>query len=396
MVALANAAVATTGKAQVFEFDPFVISSFTYDDNYLRTASRSETVEVSGDDDPSELIFRNGGGGTASANVSRQEFNLSFEVADNRFVNNEQLDHLDYRVSPAWNWRVGGFCNGRLSYNNSQRLQSFNDSDEQERVRNLQRRTAYTLDGGCNVDPRFRLVSRLERNELRNSEEDRESGDRIVQLVEGGIEYETRRENAIGTRVRVADRRFPNRQKNEASASDNRFTEYDAFAYGRWRPTAKIRLNGSAGVSVRQAEDFSERNFTEPFGRLEMAYAATSKLSFTLTYLRDVFPSDDLVATFRLRDEVSARAIWQIRPKLTVTGALSNRWDEFLGDAVGAGDEDLEDRSDRTFDGDLSVNYQPIDNISISVGSRLSIRKSNQPDREYNSTLVFTSVRLSM
>ncbi len=387
--------VSIAGAAgQIVEVEPFVFSRTSFDDNFLRTANSAEAVAISGDSDPSEFIFGNGGGASAVARLGRQRLRLDFQVVDNRYLRNDRLDNIEYSVTPAWDWRVGDICDGRLSYEDSRSLASF--ADFEQLVKNMQRRIRFAADGGCYVDPNVRLVTTLSRFELRNEAEVREDADRIAQQLEGGVEYVGRGDNALGLRFRVGDLRYPNRDKSAASASDNRFTDYDAFVFARWEVSSKTALRGSAGVTVRKAEEFDERDFTEPFGRLQVEYSPTSKVDLRIVYLRDVIPSDDLVATFRVRDEVAVDAAWQVRPKFSLAVSGATRWDSFLGDPTGGIGSDLADRADRTVDAGLSLRYEPLEGLRVSMGARLLSRKSNEAEREFDSSSVFASVRFSL
>ena len=91
----------------------------------------------------------------------------------------------------------------------------------------------------------------------------------------------------------------------------------------------------------------------------------TPKISLTLSGGRTIDSPQTVDSALETDDVIELGADWEFTPKIDFSSALSFARSSF--ETAGDGGSLAEDREDRTFSSEVTVGYQPIDNLRLSL-----------------------------
>lgn len=393
---LATSAAAKEGDT----FRPFVSLGYFYDSNLFRLAE-SEYAFVPQISDQYGVLSA---GLSVDWKPGRQQVVASAAKSLVRFDRNTQLDYdgSDYKVQ--WNWHLGNRWSGQLGATESVTQSSF--SDLQERVNNQVKRERRFGRADWEFHPRWRISGGVEASDGTNSAPSQVSQNFQQQVHDVFLSYRTPKGSNLRAQVRWLDAEFPNPQclfffGACFAAADNSYQQTEYNLLGDWRLSGKLTLRMQAGWVDRKYDNILRDDFggfarLEPrpdfsglAGRVTAEWYATAKTLLSASLYQELGGAQEIHASSVLKKGASANGVWLVREKWRLNAGVTFENRDFRGDP-GSG---LSLRNDDTLGASLSLNYAPIQTVSVDVGMSAGRRDSNISHEDYTFHSLFANVR---
>jgi exopolysaccharide biosynthesis operon protein EpsL len=313
------------------------------------------------------------------------------------------FDGSDYKAT--WNWRLGNRLTGNLGATESLSQSNF---DSVGLVNNQAKRKRSFGRAEWEFHPRWRIGGGVEKTDNTNSALSQASNDFQQQAQEVVLTYHTPKGSKLRAQVRKIDAEYPNLQCLSNAfplcfeIADNSYkqTEYNLLI--DWSASGKLTLRGQAGWVDRQYENtlrsvsnffvpqFKQRpDFSGFAGRVSGDWYATGKTLLSVSAYRELGGTQDINASSVLKTGASLNGVWLMRDKWRLNAGATFENRDFKGDSGST----LPLRNDDTLGGSLSLNYAPIQAVSLDVGMRVGRRDSNMTVENYEFKSLFANVR---
>lgn len=92
------------------------------------------------------------------------------------------------------------------------------------------------------------------------------------------------------------------------------------------------RITGSAGLTTRQHQQVSQRNFTGPTGRVNITYRQSDKTTWTTSVFQEIGAWEDATSSYLLTRGFTITPSYSISEKLVAQGNYGLRRRSFEGD----------------------------------------------------------------
>jgi exopolysaccharide biosynthesis operon protein EpsL len=362
----------------VVDFNPYIYTGLTYDDNLFRFSSDKEANAASGYA-KSDVVKKLGVGVDANLHLSRQLVTLSADLSQNRYNNNAFLDNNGKSLSLGWSWRLGSDIYGKISTSKSESISGFDNNND--RVRNA--RTVNNKHADINWDflPSWTLHASHEYVDLNNDQTSYQYLNREDDIYEAGIRYS----NPLGTQVGLYYR------KADSDYLDRLNTLY-GFYYGTaraqkqvgvtmaWLPSQKTKISGQVSKVNFKRESGLQKDFNGINQRWNFTYLLSGKSNIVLTAYNEATSVDDLFASYVEYKGFSVKPTWGATSKISITGVFSIEDREFLGNSLTGVPSRANDRTERA---SVSMAYKPIDKALIQIGYSNEKRDANIENNSY-------------
>jgi exopolysaccharide biosynthesis operon protein EpsL len=325
---------------------------------------------------------------------SRQLIAVRAQATNNRYVTYDNLDYVGYNFGATLNWVVGSDWDGDAGWSRGQSLGSFVDT--RLNVRNL--RTAEDLFGSAlfRIAPDWKLRAGLRNSRLDNSQASFRSGNYDVTSLEAGSRYFSKGgDNYVGGNLRYSDGRFPERVfVPGVSTTSNRYTQYDLEGTVDWHYSGLSMLSGFFGLTVRQSEGLSQRDFAGPTARLTGVYGLDGITALNVTLRRELTFLETATANATLVQGVSFGPSFQWSEKLLAQANYSYSERKYL-DNPGFIANPFPDRKDRIQGLSGTVAWAPLRKVQVSATLSYDKRTSNAPFSNYDAVSMFVSGQIT-
>lgn len=322
--------------------------------------------------------------------VSRQRLIADLNLSEQTYDKNTNLDFVGGDGRLAWMWQVGNYWSGEASYKKRRTLGGF--SDFRQNLQDLIDIDTYTLTGGYQLHPRWRISAEITDQESTHSATTRKSLDSKANVIGTEVRYRTPAQNSIGMQIRRTDRSFPNRATVGPISFDNGHTENRLNAVASWQSTGALKIDAQLGRVEIQHNQLSQRDFSGMTWRAGAIFDATSKLRLNLNTTRDVRLYEDLATSFIVVNSVGFSPIYAVSPKVILQGDLTFEKRDYRGDP-GFVIVNI-NREDNIRLGRFGVTYSPIRNIDLSLSYETGDRKSNTFLNSYEYQSWFGTLRI--
>jgi exopolysaccharide biosynthesis operon protein EpsL len=347
-------------------------ATWTHDDNLIRLPPDSATDPAKKADTTRTL-----GAGLKFENViGRQRLIADLNLNQSAYARNTNLDFLGGEGRLAWLWQVGNYGSGEAGYRKRRALGGFEDF--QQNVQDLIDADTYTLTGGYQFHPRWRIAAELTEEESVHSAPVRQTLDVYATSAGVNLTYRTPGDDSIGLQARRTDRSYPNRAVVGFGTVDNGHRETRLNAITAWRFSGKLKLDAQVGhADVRHAL-LSVRDFSGATWRAAATWDPTGKLRLSLNGSKDVRLYEDLATNYTVVKSVGLSPIYAATPKIMLRGDFNFEKRDYRGDP-GFLLAPAPAREDDTRLARVSVSYSPIRNLDLSVSYEAGDRQSNVP-----------------
>lgn len=360
-----------------------VSQSLYYEDNLYRLASGVSAPEGQRDD----TISVTGLGLVFDREYSRQRLRANVGLSHSAYAVHDDLDYTAPDVSLAWDWRLGNHWSGTLSHTYAESLAGFEDVAATNQVIRL--RTRSGLSANYWWHPDWAIGAGASRVRNRYQDNARPASENDSQTVDLNLTYRPATGNRVVLTLRHTDGRYPNRAAVAGSIRD--YTQRDGRISGEWRLTGALHVTGDVGFTERTYDLAPSRDFTGVTGRLAANWQPTAKTSVELSWRREIGAEEDLVSNYAVTRVLRLAPRWSITDKIALGGFIERSSRDYGGDPeLGFGGL-VATRDDITRRYGLTLSYQPMRALSVSLGVQHQSRSSDVASREYEAESAWVS-----
>lgn len=369
--------------------NPYVYARVANDDNLFRLSDDAEALAVIGTVDPDDTVTQIGAGLDIDAPFSRQRLRANLSVYKADYSRFDSLDHVGADVSSVVNWEVGNLFAGDVGFKFTRQLSRFYEL--QAIAKDIRTRKIFFLNGGYRFHPSWRVVGDFSILDLTQTERPQLDRSESSQAVE--LQLSTSANTKLGTRIRHTKGNFERLQIVNGNEINNDFTEMEYSVVLYWEGSKKSRLEGRLGLTQRDHAQASERNFNGTTGRLSYAWLITAKTRIDSAIWRETTTREELTI-FVVGNGVSIEPKWFATRKISVAANIERETRDFEGisEAVALVDGTRQDTATSL---GVSVKYEPLDNVALSLGYDNERRNSNIDRADFRSTLLFVRAQVS-
>ena len=373
------------------------------DSNLFRLSDA--TPPIAGSAQKHDTIYRYGVGVDVDLPVSRQRVLLVGRVEQRKYDEFDALDHTAYQLGGTWRWVVGNDWSGDIGYERRKYLEGFGET--QALVKDMVTADHAFANGGYLLTPRWRVRGGLELWKFDHSDARRAPSEARITSVIAGVDYVTPALNSIGGQLRYNDGDYPNPQPaiigGAPTLVDNSYREWEASVVLHWVLTGKTTMDARLGYTMREHEQFPQRDFDGFTGRISFDWFVASKTLLNFVAWRETLGNTGVLATdlvtqsasfasYVLSSGVSFGPSWAPTAQVVLHGRIVRETRDFKGSATlaGAGAE-IED----TFTGyRLAAGWNPRRFLELTIAADRGERNSNFAPRQYDYTAVMANARV--
>ena len=309
-----------------------------------------------------------------------QRFVLDATITAYRYRTFDQLDFDAAQYSGAWHWRLTPRFSGKIGVDQSESLVNYSDFRQFD-VRNVRTTRSqdalgeYWIYGGWYVTGG--VSSRQSKTDVPVTGEDNYRDDRF----EAGVRYRTLAGNSVHVILRSHDGDYVDRQPDPVQLLGDGFEGGEAELGATWVLSGRSTLDGKVRSIEYRENGFAQRNFSGNAGTLEWRWTPAGRLALALSASRALFPWRDLTATYRVEDQFGVRANWELGGRTVLTASLlrsDSDYREPLATLPGP------ERNDRTYSGQLGVEWRVLRNAYANASWLRQRRDSNYPQFQFD------------
>jgi len=294
--------------------------------------------------------------------LSRQRLIADLNLNDTRYDKNSNLDFFGGDGRVAWLWQIGNLWSGEAGYRQRRFLGGF--EDQFLRIQDLVDSRTYTLSGGYEFHPRWRISAELADEEATHSAVSRRSLDFDGKTSGLSLTYHTPAANSIGVQAQRTERRYPERITTSFDHSETRLN-----AIAKWRLSGAITLDGQIGYSQIRHDVQSDQNFAGLTWRAGAAWDLTGKFRVNLAGSRKLSLYETTLANYVVIDGLRVSPTYAISEKVALQAELSRENREYR--------PGIPQRKDKIRLTRIGLTYSPVRNLDVSLSYETGDRNSN-------------------
>ncbi len=351
-----------------------------YDDNLFRRSTNETT----------EQITRSTLGVKLDKSYSLQRVLVDIWVVDNKYHKNDYLDFVGKNYNAAYLWALTPSLTGSLSSRQTETMNNFGDF--LQTAQNV--RTFTTNEFTARYSPHnvWGLILGVSQNKLENSQLFTAITDFDAKGLDYGVSYNLPSGSYMKFLVHNRNGSFSKRPLDPVNVFDNGYKENE-YEFDLYIPEEGLStLTAKIGYVDRKYDNYSVRDFKEYIGNLNYNLKWTGKIRTDFLLSRTVAPYETINSTYSISDTFSTRLKYEVSSKIEAGLNLrySNR------DFEGRAQFDMSGRVDieRLFGG--FVNWNPTQNIGVSLTTQKSYRDSTISRFDYEDTLTAINFELKI
>ena len=376
----------------------YTIEQFTYDDNLYRLPRQFADLEsIIGPGTAREDYINRASLGIAGRwAFARQAIALDLQVDDNRFRNNEVLDHTGGNGAFRWDWRAGGNLTGQVGADYKRALAGFANS--RFLAKDLLDTQGYFGNVAYLVGTRWTVRAGVRDAETSHSAASRDLDNVHAQSGNVALEYETAVRDVVGWEYRYTEARYPRNATALLRLVDRDYRENSWAVRVKYAPSAKTLLEARGGYIERIYPAASTSDVGDGFSgetwRASVQWLASAKTQLKIQGWRELRAYVDAESEYFVSEGGSVTPLWQPTDKWHVSLECSLENQDYLGSglAVNAG----AGRRDTVSAGELVLSYQPRDWIHLHLSYRAEQRGSNRLFLEYEDRVTSVDLQLTL
>ncbi len=360
-------------------FDVYVFTDATYDDNVFRVANSAEALAQSGTTTRSDIETTFGVGANVKIPVSRQQFNVDAELRRTLFNRFDQLDNNNGELKGEWQWAYASRASGTLGYEYERGLTDFFEFQSASRDTIVDQN--FYGSAKIPVHPRWTVV--LGSNARDVDYDERPELDRDTTAIYAEALFQTRARTFVGVRLQESETEFDNN-----GLVNNDFDESNYSVVVRWNVTGKSRFAGSLGRTERDPSNAASGDFSGGTGQVEYRRIISGKTHVDFKLFRQTSLVDE-IASLVVAEGAAVEPQWKISPKLTFRGELRYEERDFRG-LTNSG------RSDDLLSLRARLAYKLSRALTLNLGLGYQTRDSNVDDSEFDQTELSAGIRFTI
>ncbi len=375
------------------DLDIFIADQLTYDDNLFRVPGSITPVSL----DTGETFSRSDYVNRATLGidgrwlVSSQAFELGLAADDNRFEENDELDHVSGKARVVWDWQTAGDWSGRLGADYGRSLASFANS--RLFTRDLLDTLSYLADVRLGVGSRWALRTGARQFEVSHSASVRELDDFESTMGYVGLDYLTPAGTLFAAEYRRTDAGFPHETFVGGELLQRDYVEDAATFRVRHPFSDKTLFEGSAGYVQREHDNPLVEDYSGDIWRLALNWRPGFKTTVIFAGWRELKAYEDLESDYFKATGMSITPTWQMTEKLRLELAASWEEQDYIGSNTALPDSVA--RRDTVEAARIGLTYLPREPLSLAFNFRMENRDSNRETYAFDDNLGSVELRFT-
>jgi hypothetical protein len=376
----------------------FVGYQYTYDDNLFRLPSPSNYPNPPIQPGASQVDHINTAVAGLDGNwiAGRQSVNYDFEVDNNRFIRNSDLNNTSGTGRAVWNWSVESNLTGTLGADYTRTLAGFADSFFFQR--DLVDRAEYFGSGRFQIGPRWAVYGSLSDADTTNSAAVVRFNNFDTQTAKGGVEFATSLQNTVGWEYRYARGHYPDPDFFlNGTKYDPDYRENSSVFLGKYLFSERTVLSGDVGYLRRDYPSAPVGAFSGEIWHAKFQWQPTPKTSLLVTAGRDLQAYLYAQSDYFVQDGISVAPTWVESDKLTWTASVSWYRQNYILSNVSVlipSQLLLVARHDNLSAQQINLAYTPYRWLLLNILYHHEVRSSNQPLLGYDDDIVQAGVKI--
>jgi hypothetical protein len=389
-------------------FIPYLQYVWTYDDNVFRLPSAGNYPAVTSLIPPGTSVADHIETGSVGFDghwlVSRQSIDYDFEVDENAYVRNTDLNNTSGLAKALWNWSFATAFSGQLGGSYSRNLTGFADSLFFER--DLIDRQEYFGNGRYQVGPHLAIYGGVDETYTKNENAVERYNDLSYQTGKVGAELATSQLNTVGVEYDYSHGHYPDPVPNSAINGvlyNPDFNQDTLSLLLKYAPTDKTTLSGDVGYLIRDYPNNPDHpnigQFSGDIWHLKAQWQPTDRATLQLTASRDLTAYTFAQADYFVQTGVSLTPSWIQSEKLTWVVVVAWYDQNYIGASTGyitpTSGTVLEagTRHDTISSEQAALQYTPIRALVFTFSYRHELRNSNQAALGYSDGIANAGVK---
>jgi exopolysaccharide biosynthesis operon protein EpsL len=312
----------------------------------------------------------------------QQEFRLNVTQSAVRYNNFSYLNFDPLDVGAAWLWHLSPRVSGTLSADRSQHLYSFQDSRDITQ-RNITTNSNYRFTADGSLVGGWHLLGEALYNKVDNEVAVPATPNYSESGGGGGVKYVSPSNNSIAANFRSVSGDY-NRPLDGVAVFDNGYSRNEGELVTEWAPSPKSSFQGRVAWIDYKADNFSQRDFSGPAGRLVYTWNPTVALRFDFSALRDLQSYWDNLSSYRVVDVYSFVPVWTVSSRIALRAELTYETDDYRQPVIPYNGPL---RSDDTRRAVIAVAWAPTRSVTLGASVQREQRDSNFDVNDYSDTL---------
>ena len=371
-------------------FSMYVADTERYDSNLFRLPNGTDISALIGPNArKQDLITSPSGGLDGQWGIGRQVVNFDFNVQDNRFSNNTDLNNVATTDKVAWNWGIGDVLTGEVGVQYLQALAGFVNANTY--TRNIYNQTNYFAAGRYQLGPHWALyggvldsVFGLNQSKGNNSRS---------KSVDMGVDFTTDVQTTFGLDYRYTDARYPNGIALSLTTFDPDYREDRVRFLYKQTLSEKTTIDLNVGFLKRDYANSVIDSFSGPIWRASLGWQPTGKTQFILATWRNLQAYLTDQTNYFRSTGASISPQWNATDKIALSISASRESQSYIGASPIALNQS--ERKDTVNAQVANVSYIPTRALSFYLSYRREQRSSNQPLRTYTDGLTSANVKFA-
>jgi hypothetical protein len=396
-------------------FTPYLQYIWTYDNNVFRIPSVHNYPAVAALIPPGTSVADHINTGSVGFDghwlVSRQSIDYDFEVDENAYVRNTDLNNPSGLAKALWNWSFAADFNGQIGSSYSRALTGFADSLFFQR--DMIDRQEYFANGRYQVGPRLAIYGGVDDTYTRNENTQERYNDLNLGTGKVGAELATSQLNSLGVEYDYSHGHYPDPVANARINGVLYNPDFDQDTLSvlfKYAPTDKTTLSGDAGYLIRDYPNNFDHphigQFSGDIWHLKGQWQPTDKTSLLVTASRDLAAYTFAQADYFVQTGVSLSPSWVQSEKLTWVLVVAWYDQNYINASTGyinastgyinataGGVPPAGPRHDTITSQQAALQYTPIRALVFTVSYRHELRNSNQPQFGYGDDIANAGVK---
>ena len=373
-------------------FSIYVADTERYDTNLFRLPNGTNVATLVGPNAAKQdLITSPSGGLDGQWGIGRQVVNFAFNVQDNRFSNNSNLNNVATTDKVGWNWGIGDVLTGEVGVQYLQALAGFVNATTF--TRNIYSQTNYFAAGRYQLGPHWAVYGGVLESVFGLNQSTSKGNNSRSKSADMGVDFTTDVQTTFGLDYRYTDARFPNAIALSQTTFDPDFREDRVRFLYKQTLSEKTTLDVNAGFLKRNYANSVIDSFSGPIWRASLGWQPTGKTQFIVATWRNLQAYLTDQTNYYRSTGASISPQWSATDKISVSLTVSREDQSYIGTSPIALNQSA--RKDTVNGQVANVSYIPTHSLSFNLSYHREQRSSNQPLRTYTDGLTSASVKFA-
>jgi exopolysaccharide biosynthesis operon protein EpsL len=318
----------------------------------------------------------------------RQSLLIDGSAADVRYANSDYLNHTATKAGLDFRWHLANRLSGQVGGDYEHTLASY--TNYAYFAKDLVETTAVYGDAEYDLGSRFALTGGARTYQARHGAEDRRVDNFDSDGAWGGLKYESPSHNLVALEYQTNQGTFPEREPG-IDRVQSQYDESIARVRVIYLPSVKTRLDVMAGYLDRTSDDLTTAEHSGDIWKATLSWDASTQISLVASAWHDLRAYVDAESDYFVSNGASLGPRWRPSLKLQIDANLSWEHQDYISAHPVAG---IESRADKVLASRLSLSYQPVKALQLTLSYLHQDRESNRVLEQFVANVAGLDVRV--